>query len=172
MQAYEYRFVKNFDASDESRDILVRKLYSFKSPRSHQTYFVWVDRCVNNIYVVKFHLKSHRLSPRKYNILTNLREPRNVLYTCVNILINEIYAKDKTASFGLVAANLEGETPKNTKRLRFYERFIASVIGTEEFKHYKYEEKSAYIIVPKIALAKKQDLLECYSQMFNRYSFF
>jgi hypothetical protein len=98
-----------------------------------------------------------------------LREPRNVLFTCISILINEIYTKDKTASFGLIAANLEGESTNNTKRLRFYEKFITSVIGTEEFKHYKYVEGSAYIIVPNIALKENPNLLNRYSEMFSRY---
>lgn len=171
MQAYAYRYVQNFDVSTESEDIQLRKLFTFKSPRSNQTYYVWVDKCVYNIYVIKFHLKSHRHSKYKYNLLTNLGEARSVLYTCITILIEEFHKKDNTASFGFVASNLKEEGYANTKRLRFYEKFITTFIGLSEFEHYKYIEQSAYLLVSKKSIEGIHNLITKIEKMFQRYTF-
>lgn len=171
MRAYTYRFVQNFDASAESGDIQTRILFSFKSPMSKQTYYVWVDKCAYNIYVIKFHLKNHRLSKYKYNILTNLGEARNVLYTCITILINEFYNKDNMASFGFVASNLKDEGYANTKRLHFYEKFITTFIGGSKFEHYKYEEQSVYLLVSRYAIDRNPNLINTYFEMLQRHSF-
>lgn len=124
------------------------------------------------MYVIKFHLKNHRNSKRKYNILTNLHEPRDVVYTCINILMNEIYAHDKYASFGFVAANLESEeSRKNTKRLHFYEMIITTFIGSEAFNHYIYDENSAYLLIPKITIEKYPSIEKDIMDLFQEHDF-
>lgn len=145
-------------------------LYSFRSSQTNQTYWVIIDRCVHNIYVIKFHLKAHRHSERKYNILTNLREARTVLYTCLEIMLKEIYANDDTASVGFVGANIIGESTSNTKRFRFYRRFVLTHIKLDNvFEHFANEEKSAYILIPRKALDINPNLPDIYLEMLENY---
>ena len=172
MQCFEYKFVQNFLSGLESNSIELRMLYKFRANRSKQIYLVWIDKCIHNVYVIKFHLKNHSSSKRKYNILTNLHEARSVVYTCLMILLNEIYAHDKYASFGFVAANLESEESKeNTKRLRFYTTFITTFIGSEVFCHYKYVESSAYLLIPKIAFEKNPNIENEIMNLFQEHDF-
>ena len=171
MRCFDYHFVQNLDAKNESNSILERKLYSFKSDKTSQVYHLIVDVCKFNTYVVKFYLKNHRYSKRKYNILSNLNEPRNVLYTCLCILIREIYNINPKASFGFIASNLINESKNNTKRFRFYEKFISTFVGNKTFNHYKYEEFSAYILIPRLALSENSNLCNEIFSMFKEHNF-
>ena len=74
---YPYRFVKKIDEPWDGPQgfLLYKLLYSFKSNKSHQTYWVWVEVYAQHFYAVKFHLKAHKDSDKKYNILTGLNEP-------------------------------------------------------------------------------------------------
>lgn len=171
MNLYEYRFVQNQTESLTSNSILKRRLYSFKSFRTNQVYNVIIDECTHNVHVIKFYLKAHRHSPKRYNLLTNLNEPRSVLMTCLNIAIKEIHQKDKTASFGFVASNIIGEQYESTKRFRIYERFIQTFIGEETFAHYKYEDYSAYVLIPNIALQNDTELDKKIFSLFKEHDF-
>lgn len=171
MQCYSYRFVQNLKINDESSSILKRSLYSFKSTRSNQTYHVIVDNCLHNVNIIKFYLKSHRHSKRRYNVLTNLNEPRNVIFTCMNILNNEIHKKDNTASFGFVASNLPHESMENTKRFRIYDKFISTFIGSETFEHFSYIEWSAYVLIPKNHLVNNPTLSDQIFSLFKEHDF-
>ena len=168
MKGYKYRYVQNLPLDNEPGEIQARLLYSFKSPQSKQTYWVIVDKCVQDIYVIKFHLKAHRYSEYKYNVLTNLHEARTVLYTCIEIMLNEIYANNDTASIGFVGANLIGESVSNTKRFRFYRRFVLTHIKLDNvFEHFINEEKSAYILIPHKALEINPNLPDVYLDMLE-----
>lgn len=108
---YPYHFVKRFDepSSCSSNDFMrYRLLYSFRSSKSHQWYWVWVEAYEHDMYAVKFHLKAHRDSPNKYTIMTGLCEPRPVINTCVNIML-QIASTNPKASFGFVGAASPGE---------------------------------------------------------------
>ena len=60
---------------------------------------MWVEVYSQHFYAVKFHLKAHRNSDKKYNILTGLNEPRECIQTCMAIM-KEVAGKDDKASFG------------------------------------------------------------------------
>ena len=55
-------------------------LYTFKSPKSHQWYWVWVEVYQCDFYAVKFHLKAHRNSLNKYSLITGLRISIHILH--------------------------------------------------------------------------------------------
>jgi len=78
IEHYPYRFVKKvIEPWDGPQGFLLhRLLYSFKSPKSHQTYWVWIEVYKHHFYAVKFHLKAHRSSEHKYNLMTGLNEAR------------------------------------------------------------------------------------------------
>ena len=86
---YPYHFVQRvYEYRRESNDFLKYKLlYAFKSTKSHQWYWVWIEVYKHDIYAVKFHLKVHRNSPHKYSLMTGLNEPRPVVNTCIAIML-------------------------------------------------------------------------------------
>ena len=55
-------------------------LYTFKSPKSHQWYWVWVEVYQCDFYAVKFHLKAHRNSLNKYSLMTGLGISIHILH--------------------------------------------------------------------------------------------
>ena len=76
---YPYRFVKKVTEPWDGPQgfMLFKELYSFKSPKSNQTYWVWIEVYKHHFYAVKFHLKAHRDSDKKYNVMTGLNEARD-----------------------------------------------------------------------------------------------
>ena len=94
---YPYRFVQKVEEVPSGLFLKCKLLYTFKSPKSHQWYWVWVEVYDSNFSVIKFHLKAHRHSDNKYNLLTGLNEVRPVINTCIAIML-EIY-KAKSSCF-------------------------------------------------------------------------
>ena len=170
---YPYRFVQRFDEESGSLSFLRYKLlYTFKSTRSHQWYWVWVEAYDLDFYAIKFHLKAHRDSENKYRLLTGLNEARPVIYTCMAIL-NEIAESSPQSSFGFIGANLLEESTFMTKRLRVYSSFMATYFTESVFEHYMMIDKSAYLLVRRQALKDNPDLLTTLSSKFNEmYEFF
>lgn len=107
---YDYRFVQRVDDIYVGASFLKYKLlYTFKSPKSHQWYWVWVEVYEHDMYAIKFHLKAHRDSHDKYSLMTGLNEARPVINTCIAIM-QEIAQLNPHASFGFIGANMEYET--------------------------------------------------------------
>ena len=160
IQHYPYRFVKKvIEPWDGPQGFLLYKyLYSFKSPKSHQTYWVWIEVYRHHFYAVKFHLKAHRDSDKKYNVMTGLNEPRECIYTCMAIM-KEIADKDSCASFGFIGANRIDEQEKNTSRFRVYRRYTLTLFGHNEYEHLFNIEKSAYLLVNKKEMEKNPQLI-------------
>ena len=158
---YPYRFVQIVrEPWDGPQGFLFHKLlFSFKSTKTHQAYWVWVEVYKYNFYAVKFHLKAHRDSPHRYNIMTGLNEPRQCIKTCMAIM-DEVAQKDPLASFGFIGANMENETEIYTKRFRVYERYMTSYFDTKHFEHHVNYAKSAYLLVNRRQLEERPTLLD------------
>lgn len=88
IEHYPYHFVKkDIEPWDGPQGFLMhRLLYSFKSPKTHQTYWVWIEVYKQHFYAVKFHLKAHRHSEHKYNLMTGLNEARQCVRTCMAVM--------------------------------------------------------------------------------------
>lgn len=113
---YPYHFVQRVDEIHPINSFLKYKLlYTFKSPMSHQWYWVWVKVYQRDFYAVKFHLKAHRNSPNKYSLMSGLNEARPVINTCI-VIMQEIGSINPRASFGFIGANMQNESDVNTKR--------------------------------------------------------
>lgn len=168
--SYDYRFVQNFNESlGHLKD---KRLYTFTSTKSHLCYWVWVEHYENDIYAVKFHLKNHRLSPNKYNIKTNTFEPRTIVQTCINIML-DVYRENDHASFGFIGSNSIGEDKALTKRFRFYRTIMATNFSDKYFEHIELPEKSAYLMVNRVALNNDPELIEKIQQAFvEQYDYF
>ena len=158
---YPYRFVKkDVEPWDGPQGFLLhRLLYSFKSPKSHQTYWVWIEVYKHHFYAVKFHLKAHRNSDYKYNLLTGLYEARQCIRTCMAVM-QEVAEKDSRASFGFIGANKIDEPEANTKRFRVYRRFMLTNFGNDEYLHKYNIAKSAYVLVNRRELSANPYLLD------------
>ena len=168
--SYPFRFVHRH--RDCGNGILYIDVYRFKSTKSNLIYFVNVERYDYNMYAVKFYQKNHKLSPKKYQILSNTFEPRRMIYTCMNVMLS-VFAENPRASFGFIGANCEGEDTANTKRYRVYNKIVATKISTEQFKHIENVEKSAYMLINRSELAKHPDLIDRIEEAFvELYDFF
>lgn len=168
---YPYRFVQKI-RSRENAFLKYKLLYTFKSPKSHQWYWVWVEAYNYHLYAVKFHLKAHRNSPNKYNIMTGLNEARPLVCTCIAIML-EIANHDTESSFGFIGANMQGEAVANTKRYAFYSNMMATFFSQNIFKHYRNDDKSAYMLIRKSQLEMQPDLLDNIQLAFTEmYDFF
>jgi hypothetical protein len=174
LRHYPYRFVQKIEAEGLSiPDFLkYRLLYSFKSSKSHQWYWVWIEVYDNDFYALKFHLKSYRNSPEKYNVMTGLNEARPVINTCIAIM-QEIANINVHSSFGFIGADMANEEEVNTKRFRVYKRFMVTYFGTDIFEHYFNMAKSTYMLIRKSELAAHPDMLEKLEEGFKElYPYF
>ena len=170
---YPYRFVQKVEENSALNAFLKYKLlYTFKSSKSHQWYWVWVEVYEHDMYAVKFHLKAHRDSKNKYNLMTGLNEARPVINTCISIM-QEIGSVNPRSSFGFIGANMEDEPYYFTKRFRIYSRMMATYFGENEFEHYMMLSKSAYLMIRKSELEKCPELPELFYVKFKQlYDYF
>lgn len=165
---YPYRFVQRVDeiVATEHSFLKYKLLYTFKSPKSHQWYWVWVEVYERDFYAVKFHLKSHRDSRNKYNVMTGLNEARPVIMTCIAIMQEIAYANSH-ASFGFIGANMANESVYYTKRFQVYSRIMATYFSKDAFRHYMIIPKSAYLLIRRSELDIHPDLLDDINAKFK-----
>ena len=174
IEHYPFRFVKKVVEPWDGPHgfLLYRLLYSFKSPKSHQTYWVWIEVYREHFYAVKFHLKAHRHSDYKYNLMTGLNEARQCIRTCM-VIMDEVAKYDPMASFGFIGANRLDESEVNTKRFRVYRRFMLTHFGSDEYLHKFNVAKSAYVLINRKHLAEQPLLLDEIVEGFRKlYPYF
>ena len=152
--------------------ILYVDIYRFKSTKSNLSYLVRVERYEHNMYAVKFYQKNHRLSPKKYQILSHTYEARRIIYTCMNVMFS-IFQENPRASFGFIGANCEGESEADTKRYRVYRKIVATQISEEQFIHTRNKEKSACMLINRMELQSFPNLIEEIEKTFQElYDYF
>lgn len=170
-RSYCFRVVKNFYENKS----LSKRLYSFKSTKNNQVYWVWVEFHPYNFIAIKFHLKNHRHCINKYHKLTDYNDARPIIFTCIKIML-EMNSTFQNHSFGFIGANTNdwiirkdkttgkskkiciNEPESNTKRYLRYKRFISTFISDEYFEHKQLAEKSAYLLLRKTELEKNSNL--------------
>ncbi len=133
---------------------------------------IHIEKYPNNFWALKFHLKSDSDSKHKYNKLTDANEPKVILNTCTDLLL-ELQNKYQNVSFGFVGArtiernkrlpngksrNHTEKSEKMTKRFIFYKRYLLTYFSESEFEHLVIEEKSAYAMFRKTELLKDPEL--------------
>lgn len=159
----------------ESNSILACQhvdVYHFKSLKSKLWYIVRVECYKQHVYAVKFYPKKYESSPNKYRLLTNTFEPRRIVNTCINILL-DTYSNDSRASFGFIGANDLGESTYKTRRYRFYATLIASYFDDKKFVHVENVQKSAYLLINKNEMEQNPKILNAIEAQFYRlYDYF
>lgn len=145
---YPFVFLMN-DYSDHSNGMKYCMQYHFRSTKSNHTYIVRLEKYEQNAYCVKFYDKAVSDSKNKYSLRNNTFEPRTILYTIINIMM-DVHAKDPKASFFFVGAEDErDEGAVSTRRYSLYRKFTASAIGNMVFDHFRVNRLSLYILVNK-----------------------
>ena len=168
--AYPYTFLGREYTDEEGLAFI--DLYHFKSTKSSLWYIVRVECYECHIYGIKFYQKNHRLSKDKYRLMSNTFEPRRIVNTCINIML-EVYSNNPKASFGFIGANNIDEDLRYTKRFRFYSRIIATYFDSTYFIHKENIDKSTYILVNRKSLAENPNLVSDIETFFTeRYDYF
>lgn len=143
--------------------------YRFKSEKSKLFYIIRVEAYRDHVYGVKFFLKSMLNSPKKYSHLTNTFEPRTIVYSVFNLML-EILRKDSLATFMFIGNPDENGTHYNTRRYRLYSRLVSNKISDKFFKHIRTLKYSLYILANRNILADKpfftEELLENFVTRF------
>jgi hypothetical protein len=132
-------------AGSNKEDGFKRHIYRFKT-RFNRTYIVNADEFDNDIFVVKFYMKRHRLSPNKFKILANDHDAKRVLDTCVAIGTHILDSKPK-ASFGFIGEPGKGESKFRTKRFLVYFLYATKHYSPFTWEHYPDENISAYFLL-------------------------
>ena len=115
-------------------------LWTFRSTKSNKRYIVEVEGFEDEFYGIKFYWKGVEKSKYRYSMLTNDYEPRRIVRTCVEIML-EYYRSNPHVSFGFVAApDLEKDIRKKnisveggSRRFRFYQRMRINLFGPNPF---------------------------------------
>lgn len=137
----------------------IRHTFTFKS-RKNQTYVVWVDEIENfNLFMVKFFLKNHRESEKKFNILTGYQEAPSLIATCFNVM-EELCKEYPYCSFGFIGAHSDGEDRNNTKRFKLYKRISTQIFTPSNYNHVSHDAISLYLILNRDYLLKNKEYIK------------
>jgi len=149
-------------------------LYSFNCPHNHQ-YIVHIEEYEHQLFMLKFHLKSHSNSKYKYQLATNiddLSRVTGIIRTCLNIIQHEFLGQDENASFGFIGASsrnkLNDNKRSNTQRFRIYALLMKRIIPITHYQHYPFEAHSAYLMLSNMALTKNKQLLPYIKRLFHQ----
>lgn len=122
-------------------------LLTFTCRFNHQ-YLIYVEEYAHLVFGVKFHLKAHQDSDRKYSLMTKFNDTPRVLATIVQAMkLFEI--KYPLATFAFFGAEQEGEPVANTKRFRVYKPIMENFFNEAKFDHQYLEAESFYLILKK-----------------------
>ena len=124
------------------------------------------------MYVLKFHLKSHKDSNNKYSLIVHHEKDNYnfdvsvILNTCINILV-DIKNENENASFGFKGSpDLDGLI-NNTRRYRVYKLLTENKFSTKYFEHIVSKKDSTYLLLNKNKNVKAM-LLDI-NNMFTEY---
>lgn len=145
LEGYPFIFQMNDRSySDELLEYTMQ--YRFKSSKSNHTYIVRVERYKEHTYCVKFFDKANMLSKDKYSLRSATFEPRKIVSTVLNVML-DVYRRDEKASFFFIGAEDEKDVPgRATRRFNFYADFVLSVITDRVFAHFRNDPLSLYIL--------------------------
>lgn len=167
-EGYTYK-AKNSRKECDGELCFRRHTFTFKSERSNQTYIVEVDEFDEFLLcIIKFYLKAHRLSNRKFQLMTKLQEAPSLITTCINIMF-EFYHKNPYRSFGFIGMNSENELEQNTRRFQVYRKVMERAFSPSDFFHFTHIPKSAYLLLNRHYAENNLELLGRIEAFFNKH---
>ena len=164
-----YTFTEVNRRMENDGDLSFRRYtFHFKSRKNH-TYLVYVDEFeAYHLCIIKFFLKAHQLSERKFQLMTKNNEAASLITTCLAIMW-QFYKENPYRSFGFIGMNSEGEEQERTKRFRIYSKVMARKFSPHEFKHLIYPRKSAYLMLNIHAVETNTQLLSDIETFFDKH---
>jgi hypothetical protein len=173
-EGYSYLLKSKINVSEG--DVQFKKhIYTFKSPKTNQTYILEVDEFEAFVLcAVKFSLKAHRDSSRRFSLKSGLQEAPSILTTCVNAMMH-FYDQNPYRSFSFIGMSSEEEQndptkgKNSTKRFRLYSKIVAYLISDKKFHHYKYAKSSAYLLLNRDYAATQPNFLEQVETFFLKH---
>ena len=169
---YSFRYIRKRPSTADGL-LLCTHLYRFKT-RRNKVYLVEIEHYKNDIFVIKFYLKNHQGSDKKFNLTTKTVDNEGnthfdndgwrILSTCLRIML-KLRADYPLMSGGFIGANLEGEEKSCTKRFKVWSQAALTFFDPEHYNHYSNPEYSTYFIECK--KAKNPNLLEEAGKMFT-----
>lgn len=131
-------------------------LWTFKSKKTNKRYIVELEYITENFYAIKFYYKGVEKSKNRYRLLTNDFEPRTIIRSCVEVMI-EFLRTNPNVSFGFVASDDLKEVIRNKKisseignrRFRFYRRMMINLFGPESFYQMADIDSKLYLLLNK-----------------------
>jgi hypothetical protein len=169
-EGYPFRLKSKRDEIDGTLKFR-RHTYTFKSPKTNQTYIIEVDEFEDFLlFAIKFYLKSHRDSPKRFTLTTGLKEAPSIITTCVNVMI-DLYIQNPFCSFTFVGMPLESEQENkdNTKRFRLYSKIMKFLFSDKKFHHYHYSKSSVYLLLNRDFATNQPNLLEQIETFFLKH---
>lgn len=144
---------------------VAKHLLRFKGKGNH-TYIVEVEEYSGNLFVVKFYLKSHRLSPDKFSLLTGNKDMPGIIRTCINIMLY-FYQRCPDASFAFMGQPGEHESTALTQRFRIYRSVMYNFFSPVKFIHYSLELVSAYLLLNRSSALTLEQIEVQFKPMFS-----
>lgn len=99
-----------------------------------------MEQVDENFYAIKFYWKAVEKSKKRYSLLTNDYEPRRIIRSCIEVML-EYIRKNPRISFGFLASDdleedINGkklEEGIGNRRFRFYRNLMLNLFGPESF---------------------------------------
>lgn len=140
--------------SKDSGSLRIIDLWTFRSAKSNKRYIVEVEGFEKEFLGLKFYWKGVEKSKDRYSILTNDFEPRIIVRSCIEIML-EYYRRNKLVSFGFVAApdldkDIEGkkvDKQSGSRRFKFYQRMMINLFGPETFYQVADTTNTIYLMI-------------------------
>jgi hypothetical protein len=173
IESYAYRKANSITQNEKS--IKYIHIYTFKNRKNTQ-YIVNVEEYDFDVFVIKFHTKSNRQSKNRYCLLTHEKDARRIIFTCIKIG-QDIYSKNKNASFGFIGAPLIKEIKErekdavlnNTKRFKVYRKFATFFFSPDNFIHSENVLYSSYLLVNKESATSNPKIEDDIMGMFESH---
>ncbi|WP_290235927.1 hypothetical protein [Bacteroides acidifaciens] len=147
-------YTPSFIMRSKDNSLRIIDLWTFRSTKSNKRYIVEVEGFEDEFYGIKFYWKGVEKSKDRYSLLTNDYEPRIIIRSCVEVML-EYYRKNPLVSFGFVAArdlekDLKGrniDIEYGSRRFRFYQRMMINLFGPETFLQASDTTNTIYLMI-------------------------
>lgn len=140
--------------SRDPQSLRIIDLWTFRSLKSNKRYIVEVEGFEKYFLGLKVYWKGVEKSKNRYSLLTNDFEPRIIVRTCIEVMLN-YYRRNDCVSFGFVAApdlaeDIIGKrviATNGSRRFQFYKRMMLNLFGPQTFFQAADETKTIYLMI-------------------------
>lgn len=161
--------------SKDTSSLRIIDLWTFRSTKTNKRYIVEVEGFENEFLGLKFYWKGVEKSKNRYSLLTNDYEPRTIVRSCIEIML-EYYRRNRLVSFGFVAApdldkDIKGkriDKVSGSRRFRFYRSMMINLFGPETFYQVADTTNTIYLLVNMVKLSNKTITIRDIEQKLNQ----